>query len=144
MSNFNLVVLMGRLVRDPEMRYTPKGTAICKIGLAVNRTWKSESGEKMEEPMFCDCDAFGKTAEVIAQYLKKGSSIHLSGRLKMDSWTDKTTNQQRTKLGVVIESFQFMDSGKQDGGESRQRTAPTASAAPSVQAELDTDQTVPF
>src|SRR6187401_2684541 len=110
MANFNKVILIGNLTRDPELRYTPKGTAIAKIGLAINRTWKNEAGETKEEVTFVDVDAFGRTAEVIGQYLKKGRPILIEGRLKLDTWEDKQTNQKKSKLGVVAESFQFMDS----------------------------------
>ena len=85
MANFNKVILAGNLTRDPELRYTPKGTAIAKIGLAINRTWKSETGETKEEVTFVDVDAFGRTAEIIAQYLKKGRPILIEGRLRYDT-----------------------------------------------------------
>jgi len=132
MANFNKVILAGNLTRDPELRYTPKGMAIAKLGLAINRTWKNEAGETKEEATFVDVDAFGRTAEVIGQYLKKGRPILMEGRLRLDQWDDKQTGQKRSKLGVVLESFQFIDSGKGDGGPgdgSRSRSsAPTQSA----------------
>jgi single-strand DNA-binding protein len=143
MANYNKVILAGNLTRDPELRYTPKGTAIAKIGLAISRTWKNEAGETKEEVTFVDVDAFGRTAEVIGQYLKKGRPILLEGRLRYDTWDDKQTNQKRSKLGVVMENFQFMDSGKGDGGggsdASRGRpaasgSAPAAPAAPAAEA----------
>jgi len=135
MANFNKVILAGNLTRDPELRYTPKGMAIAKLGLAINRVWKNEAGENKEEVTFVDVDAFGRQAEVIAQYLKKGRPILMEGRLKLDQWDDKQTGQKRSKLGVVLESFQFMDSGRGDGsGPSdnfRSRgAAPAASGAP--------------
>ena len=82
MASFNRVVIMGNLGQDPELRYTPKGMAIAKLGLAVNRTWKSESGEQKEETTFVDIDAFGKQAETIGQYLKKGRPVMIEGRLR--------------------------------------------------------------
>ena len=112
MANFNKVILAGNLTRDPELRYTPKGTAITKIGLAINRSWKNEAGETKEEVTFVDVDAFGRTAEVIAQYLKKGRPILIEGRLRLDQWDDKQSGQKRSKLGVVLENFQFLDSGR--------------------------------
>src|SRR5258705_1714771 len=135
MANFNKVILAGNLTRDPEMRYTPKGTAVTKIGVAINRTWKSETGETKEEVTFVDVDAFGRTAEVIAQYLKKGRPILMEGRLRYETWEDKQTKQKRSKLGVVMESFQFMDSGRTEGGppsepaRARPAVAPGAAAA---------------
>src|SRR5258705_5062070 len=111
MANFNKVLLMGNLTRDHELRYTPKGTAIAKFGLAINRTWKNEAGESKEEVTIVDIDAFGRQAEVIAQYMKKGRPFLVEGRLKLDQWDDKQTGQKRSRLGVVLESFSFIDSG---------------------------------
>jgi len=125
MANFNKVILAGNLTRDPEVRYTPKGMAIAKFGLAINRTWKNEAGETKEEVTFVDIDAFGRTAEVISQYLKKGRPILVEGRLKLDQWDDKQTGQKRSRLGVVLENFQFLDSGRSDGaGRSSAASAP--------------------
>jgi single-strand DNA-binding protein len=119
MKGFNKVILAGNLTRDPELRYTPKGMAIAKFGLAVNRSWRDgETGETKEEVTFVDVDAFGKTAETIGQYLKKGRPILIEGRLKLDTWDDKQTQQKRSKLGVVVETFTFLDSGStREGGE---------------------------
>lgn len=111
MGNFNKVFLLGNLTRDPELRYTPKGMAIAKLGMAINRSWRDESGASKEEVTFVDVDAFGRQAEVVSQYLKKGRPVFIEGRLKLDSWEDKQTNQKRSKLTVVLESFQFVDSG---------------------------------
>ena len=130
MASFNKVILAGNLTRDPELRYTPKGTAIARLGIACNRKWKSETGEMKEEVTYVDVDAFGKTAETIGQYLKKGRPILIEGRLRYDSWEDKQSGQKKSKLGVVLESFQFLDSGGGRGdGEPRPRPG-SASAAP--------------
>lgn len=115
MANFNKVILAGNLTRDPELRYTPKGTAIARIGLAINRRFAGEDGQPREETTFVDVDAFGKQAETIGQYLRKGRPILIEGRLKLDQWDDKQTGQKRSKLGVVMESFQFLDSKEKDG-----------------------------
>jgi len=133
MANFNKVILAGNLTRDPELRYTPKGLAIAKIGIAINRTWKNETGETKEEVTFVDVDAFGKTAETIGQYLKKGRPILMEGRLRYETWDDKQTNAKRSKLGVVLESFQFLDSGRTEAGGTRP-AAPAATAAPAAAA----------
>jgi single-strand DNA-binding protein len=125
MANFNKVILAGNLTRDPALRYTPKGTAIAEIGLAINRKWKSETGEAKEEVTFVDVAAYGRTAEVIGQYLKKGRPIMIEGRLKFDQWDDKQTGQKRSKLRVVCESFEFLDSGNR-GGEGGEPAAPRA------------------
>lgn len=117
MPSFNKVILAGNLTRDPELRYTPKGTAVAKIGLAINRQWKDESGQQKEEVTFVDVDAFGRQAEVISQYLKKGRPILVEGRLKLEQWDDKQTGQKKSRLGVTLESFQFLDSGgAREGG----------------------------
>jgi single-strand DNA-binding protein len=136
MASFNKVVLVGNLTRDPELRYTPKGTAIAKIGLAVNRVWTNEAGEKKEEVTFVDVDVFGRTAENVGQYMRKGRPILIEGRLKLDQWDDKQTGQKKSKLGVVAETVQFLGSpaGAEGGGGSAPaapRTArPAAPAAP--------------
>ena len=135
MASFNKVILVGNLTRDPELRYTPKGTAIAKVGLAVNRVWTNEAGEKKEEVTFVDVDAFGRTAEVISQYLKKGRPILVEGRLKLDQWDDKQTGQKRSRLGVILENFQFLDSGRGGdggGGGGGGSRSPAPSAPPSA------------
>jgi len=137
MANFNKVILAGNLTRDPELRYTPKGMAIAKIGLAINRTWKNEAGETKEEVTFVDADAFGRTAEVIAQYLKKGRPILIDGRLKFDQWEDKNTHQKVSKLRVVVENFQFLDSGKPDGAAAEAPRGRAAAAAPAAAAPAE-------
>jgi single-strand DNA-binding protein len=135
MASFNRVILAGNLTRDPELRYTPKGTALAKIGLAINRTWKNEAGETKEEVTFVDVDAWGRHAEVLAQYMKKGRPLLVEGRLKLEQWDDKQTGQKRSRLGVTLESFSFVDSkGGEGGGASsdapRARPAAAGSAAP--------------
>lgn len=140
MANFNKVIIAGNLTRDPELRYTPKGTAIARIGMAINRTWKTETGETKEEATFVDVDAFGRQAEVIAQYMKKGRPLLVEGRLKLDQWEDKNTHQKQSKLRVVLESFSFLDSGRGEGagGPSeapRSRPAPQPAPAPATAPE---------
>jgi single-strand DNA-binding protein len=150
-ANFNKVILAGNLTRDPELRYTPKGTAIARIGLAINRSWRTETGEQKEEVTFVDVDAFGKTAETIGQYFKKGRPILMEGRLRYETWDDKQTGQKRSKLGVVLESFQFMDSGNRgEGGgapaasrPARPASPPPAEGEPDVQPPHEGDD-VPF
>lgn len=131
MASFNKVILVGNLTRDPELRYTPKGTAVAKIGLAVNRVWTSETGEKKEEVTFVDIDMFGRTAENVAQYMRKGSPLLVEGRLRLDQWDDKQTGQKRSKLGVVAESVQFLGSPRasEGGAPAPARPAPAAPAA---------------
>lgn len=131
MSSFNLVVLVGHLTRDVELRYTPKGTAVAKMGIAVNRNWTNEAGEKKEEVTFVDVDIFGRTAENCAQYLRKGRPVLINGRLRMDSWTDKATGQNRSKLGVIAETVQFLGTNTGDEAPRTERRAAAPVAAPS-------------
>jgi single-strand DNA-binding protein len=151
MASFNRVILAGNLTRDPELRYTPKGTAVARLGIAVNRQWKTDTGEQKEEVTFVDVDAFGRQAEVIGQYLKKGRPILIEGRLKYDTWDDKQTSQKRSKLTVVLESFQFLDSGsgRGEGGSAGAPAAkrPAAAAETAGPAEAESppvDDDVPF
>ena len=134
MASFNKVILMGNLTRDPELRYTPKGTAIAKVGLAVNRVWTNEAGEKKEEVTFVDVDIFGRTAENVGQYMRKGRPILVEGRLKLDQWDDKQTGQKRSRLGVVLEGFSFIDS---KGGDSGVPAGPRPAAAAAAPAAAD-------
>lgn len=128
-ANFNKVILVGNLTRDPEVRYTPKGVAIAKVGLAINRVWRTETGEQREETTFVDIDVFGRTAEVVGQYLRKGSPALFEGRLRLDTWEDKQTGQKRSRLTVVAETVQLLGSRQQ--GE----------AAPASQAQQASPQT---
>ena len=137
MASFNKVILMGNLTRDPELRYTPKGTAIAKIGLAVNRTWKNEAGETKEEVTFVDVDCFGRTAENVGQYMRKGSAMLIEGRLKLDTWDDKQTNQKRSKMGVVAETVQFLGSPRGAEGAPAERSARPAASKPPAASESD-------
>ena len=144
MANFNKVIIAGNLTRDPELRYTPKGTAVAKIGMALNHTWKTETGEKKEDVSFVDVEAWGRQAEVIAQYMRKGKPLLVEGRLKQDTWEDKNTHQKQYKLKVVLEGFSFIDSkgpdaeagtgGVPSGEPVRRPAAPAKPAAPAAPA----------
>jgi single-strand DNA-binding protein len=117
MASFNKVILLGNLTRDPEVRYTPKGTAVADLGIAVNRTYTAENGEKREEVTFVDVTFWGRTAENAGQYLKKGRPVFVEGRLQLDSWDDKQSGQKRSKLKVVGELLQFLGGARQGGGD---------------------------
>lgn len=114
MASLNKVMLIGNLTRDPELKYTPKGTAIAEIGLAVNRSYTTDTGEKREETTFVDIELWGRQAELAGEYLKKGRPVFIEGRLKLDTWDDKQTGQKRSKMRVVGEVMQFL--GGRDGG----------------------------
>ena len=148
MPNYNKVILMGNLTRDPEVRYTPSGTAIAKLGMAVNRRWKIQEGQMQEETTFVDVDAFGRQAETIGQYLKKGRPVMIEGRLKLDQWDDKQTGQKRSKLGVVLENFQFLDSRGEGGGGGEvggySQSGPTSSSPSGNSGSVPEDDDVPF
>ena len=118
MANLNKVMLIGNLTRDPEIKYTPKGMAIAQFGIAVNRVWSNEGGERQEEVTFIDIEMFGRKAEVAGEYLKKGRPVFIEGRLKLDSWEDKASGQKRSKLKVIGESLEFLGSREGGGGGS--------------------------
>jgi single-strand DNA-binding protein len=116
MANLNKVMLIGNLTRDPELRYTPKGTAVADIALAINRVWNNEQNQRQEETTFVDITLWGRQAELAQQYLTKGRGAYIEGRLQMDTWDDKQTGQKRSKLKVVAESLQFLPDGKGSSG----------------------------
>lgn len=131
MASYNKVLLMGNLTRDPEVRVTPGGMTIAKLGLAVNRRFRTKEGEQREETTFVDIDAFGAQAETIQKYCSKGSGLFVEGRLRLDQWQDKSTGENRNKLSVVLEGFQFVggrgDSAGNSGGGYEQSSPPQRS-----------------
>lgn len=117
MGSYNKVLLMGNITRDIELRTLPSQMSVAQVGIACNRKWRdSASGELREETTFVDCEAFGKTAENIAKFFAKGKPIFIEGRLKLDQWKDKTDGSNRSKLKVVIDNFQFVESKGGGGG----------------------------
>ena len=117
MASVNRVILVGNLTRDPEVRYIPSGSAVCELGLAVNRSWfDKQSNQRKEETTFVDVTLWGRTAELAGEYLSKGRPVLIEGRLQMDSWEDKQTGQKRSKLKVVADNMQFLGGrGDNDG-----------------------------
>jgi single-strand DNA-binding protein len=113
MPSFNQVILIGNLTRDVELRHTPSNQTVANIGMAMNRQYQTKDGERREEVTFVDCEAWGRQAEVMAQYLSKGRPVMIQGRLKLDTWQDKEGGN-RSKLKVVVENFQFL--GSREGG----------------------------
>lgn len=156
MANLNKVMLIGNLTRDPELRVTPKGTAICTFSLAVNRKFRDESGADREEVTYIDVEAWGKSGENISKYCTKGRPLFVEGRLRLDQWEDKNTKEKRSRMKVVCENFQFLGSGRAEGGAPAgggggegggysapaPRSAPRPAAQPAPQENLDED--VPF
>jgi single-strand DNA-binding protein len=135
MANLNKVMLIGNLTRDPEIKYTPKGTAVAQVGLAVNRVWSNDAGEKQEEVTFVDIELWGRQAEIAGEYLKKGRPVFIGGRLKLDSWDDKQTGQKRSKMKVVGEQLQLLGSreggsGSAESGEARSAARPGGKPVP--------------
>jgi single-strand DNA-binding protein len=117
MASFNKVILLGNLTRDPQVKYTPSGTALAELGLAVNRTWfDKQSNSRREETTFVDVTMWGRDAEVAGEYLAKGRPVLIEGRLQLDTWDDKTTGQKRSKLRVVGERMQMLGSRGDGGG----------------------------
>lgn len=115
MGYFNKVMLLGNLTRDPELRVLPSDTKVVDFGLATSRKFKTNNGEEREEVLFVDCSAFGRSAELIHEYCRKGRPLLVEGRLKYDTWEDRNSGQKRHKLSVVVESFQFLGS-REEGG----------------------------
>lgn len=138
MPSLNKVLLMGNLTRDPELRVTPKGTPICQFSLAINRSFKLESGETREEVLYVDVEAWGKQGETIAKHVTKGRPLYVEGRLRLDTWEDKTTKEKRSRMKIVLEQFQFL--GDRPAGAAPASAAPAASSPP----QLSPDENVPF
>lgn len=149
MASFNKVILMGNLTRDPELRVTPNGNSICKLGVAVSRVFKGQDGQQREETTFVDVDVFGRQAEVIGKYFNKGKPILIEGRLKLDQWQDKQSGQNRSKLGVVLENFQFVGGRGDNAGSSEAGGDPYEASSPPARGNAtgpveDPDDDVPF
>jgi single-strand DNA-binding protein len=152
MASFNKVILLGNLTRDPEVRYTPKGTAVTELGMAVNRVYTAENGEKREETTFVDVTLWGRTAEIAGEYLKKGRPVFIEGRLQLDTWDDKTSGQKRSKLKVVGEGLQLIGSrpggatgggGGDEEGSAPPRSRPSAPPPKAAPSAPDDDE-IPF
>jgi single-strand DNA-binding protein len=145
MANLNRVLLIGNLTRDPEIRYTPKGTAVAEIGMAINRVFTSDDGEKREEVTFVDVTLWSRLAEIAEQYLKKGRPVFIEGRLQLDSWDDKQTGQKRSRLRVVAENLQLLgargegDPGGTGGAPAPRRSAPAPAPRPNPPKDPDLD-----
>jgi single-strand DNA-binding protein len=116
MASYNKVILMGNLTRDPQLSYLPSQTPVCEIGLAVNRRWRSQDGQQREDVCFIDCRSYGKQAEILNQYMRKGRPILIEGRLDFDQW-ESQDGQKRSKHRVFIERFSFVGDGQGGGGQ---------------------------
>ena len=141
MASFNKVILVGNLTRDVELKHLPKGTAVCNLSMAVNRRWKTESGEDKEDVYYAECKAFGKQAETIAQYVKKGHPLLVEGRLTREEWDDKKTGEKRSTTRIMIETFQFLK-GRDEGAAPAPRAQAAAPAA--AKPDLDDSDDLPF
>jgi single-strand DNA-binding protein len=152
MASFNKVILLGNLTRDPEVRYTPKGTAVTELGMAVNRVYTAENGEKREDTTFVDVTLWGRTAEIAGEYLKKGRPVFIEGRLQLDTWDDKQSGQKRSKLKVVGEGLQLLGGRPGGGGggggggdeEGGSRPSSRPAAPPKAAASEPDDDEIPF
>ena len=141
MPDLNKVFLAGRLTRDPELKYLPQGTAVCKLGLAVSRFYKGKDGEKKEDTLFIDVTVWEKTAEYCGERLRKGRPVLVDGRLKSNDWEDKTTGQKRTKIEVQGLSIRELDWEDRSGGGG---AASAAKPAPREIEEPIPEDDVPF
>lgn len=157
MASLNKVQMIGNITRDPEVKYTPKGTAVVDLGIAMNRFIPSDGGEKREEVTFVDVTLWGRQAEVAGEYCRKGRSVYIEGRLQLDSWEDKASGQKRTRLRVVGENLQLLGSRPNNGGNaggyssesseeerSQNRHQSSQTPRPPVPAEPIEDDDVPF
>ncbi len=115
MANYNRVLLIGNLTRDPQLRYTPAQQPVCEFGLAVNRSWKGNDGQKREDVCFVDCTAWGRQAETLSKYMSKGRQLFVEGRLTFRQW-DGPDGKKRSKLEVTVENFQFLGGPRGEGG----------------------------
>jgi single-strand DNA-binding protein len=136
MANFNNVILMGNITRDPQLRYTPAGTAVIDIGLAVNRVWYDADKNKQEKATFVDITFWGNQAETLGGSIQKGSPLHINGRLELEQWDDKESGQARSKLKVVGEGFQFLGSRPADSNQGQQQQPPAGSRSQPVPDDL--------
>jgi single-strand DNA-binding protein len=127
--NLNNVVLAGHLTRDPELKQIGADRVVANTGLAINRRWKDAAGTQHEEATFVEIEAWGRTAELVGQYLKKGSPAYIEGRLRLDSWDDKESGQKRTKMKVVAENVQFLGTRSTGDGEPGERSQPAPAAS---------------
>ncbi|MGB8226533.1 MAG: single-stranded DNA-binding protein [Sedimentisphaerales bacterium] len=147
MANFNKVILMGNLTRDPQLSYLPSQTAVVDFGIATNRKWTGQDGQQREEVCFVDCRAFGKTAETINKYCKKGKPLMLEGRLTLDQWTAQD-GQKRSKHRVTVESFQFLPAGGRIGEQSSPADdgsqIPPENTGPANDIQNDRKDDIPF
>ncbi len=141
MPNLNKTLLIGNLTRDPEMRYSSKGTAVAGFGLAVNRKYKSAAGTIEEETTFLDVSAFGHQAETVSKFLKKGAAVFVEGRLRLDQWDDKNTGQKRSKIVVIADRVQFLSPRKATSAADDRIAIPVGSPAG---ADCPGDDGVPF
>jgi single-strand DNA-binding protein len=116
MASLNKVMLIGNVTRDPEVKFTPKGSAVADLGLAINRVYTNQSGEKTEEVTYVDVELWGRLAEIAGEYAKKGRPVFIEGRLRLDSWEDKQSGQKRNRLKVVAEGLQLLGSRPGGGG----------------------------
>ena len=142
MPSVNRVHLLGHLTRDPELRYLPSQTEVASFGMAMNRKFKTAAGEAKEDVTFVDCECFGRAAQIVHQHMRKGQLVYLEGRLKLDQWDDRNGGGRRSKLSVVVETFQFL--GMKNGNGEAQKAGKPAVASPIEEEPIFDDQEIPF
>ena len=150
MPNLNKVMLIGNVTRDPEVKFTPKGTAVTEVGLAINRVYTPEGGERREETTFVDITFWGRQAEIVGEYAKKGKPIYVEGRLQLDTWDDKQSGQKRSKLRVVGEGLQLLGGrpgsggGDEEGGGAPSQRFSKPAPRPAAPPPAAEDDDIPF
>lgn len=156
MANVNKVILIGNVTRDPEVKFTPKGSAVTDVSLAINRNYTLDNGEKREETTYVDVELWGRLAEIAGEYAKKGRPLYIEGRLRMDTWEDKTSGQKRSRMKVVGENLQLLGGrpsggggggGDYEGGGHQESRPPQRAArppAPQAPSSSEPDDDIPF
>ncbi len=144
MANLNKVQIIGKVTRDPEVKFTPKGTAVCEISIAVNRWVAGKDGERgKEEVTYLNSTVWGKQAEFVGEYVRKGREVYLEGRLEIQTWNDKQTDAKRQKMVIVCENIQPLGP-KPESGQPSRPSRPESSAASSSASNQDNDEDIPF
>lgn len=142
MRGFSKAIIAGNVTRDPEMRTTTSGSQVCSFAIAVNRSFKDSSGNQQDQVSYLDCVAWGKSAEIICQYVHKGSSLLVSGRLEQRSWEDKSSGQRRSRVEIIVEDFSFI--GNNNGGGNNSGSYSNNNSASSSNSSTDaSDDIVP-
>ena len=143
MASFNRIILVGNLTRDPQLSYTPSNTAVCKFGMATNRSFKDREGNSRDETCFVDCTLFGRGGETFNQYMSKGRQVLVEGRLSLNQWTTPE-GDKRSKHEVIVENFTFLGSGRSEGAPNRSSAPVSSPSGPGYDEPPPQGDDIPF